>query len=422
MNLNDICWKKYLFYGISIILMVAALWWSFYQWRSQRMSTNWTGPFLSAAQHLQPGTGTFLIDQTDVKHFMQLDDVKREDAYEFRQSPIPQEFNYHPIGYAYFIKAATLIFPYMGDQLAIILLQCLVHVVLCLCVLLQNQLSFRFRILFLVLYALNPLVLRFVTFNLYYFWQIIPSFWLLFIGLKIKDRIGWAILLLALPFVFLARSTTAFVIVASLVAFVWYKSRVGGLVYSALFIGIVLWLYVPNQKNPWHTFYAGVGGFANPYGISLSDDDAYALYQKHTGVPLSSSVGGNFYDPAVQEKYTAITRQEYLAVLHNSPFLLLKNAVVYFFASFGPGYMNKAPDWINYFVSVIGLAFFLILLFHRKILILAYLILGVGSFVFYYPPIQAYMYGNFLLLVWGLIEVTLYYFPKRSSKLDSALI
>ena len=43
------------------------------------------------------------------------------------------------------------------------------------------------------------------------------------------------------------------------------------------------------------------------------------------------------------------------------------------------------------------------------------MILGIGGFVLYYPPIPAYMYGNYVLLVWGLIEIIESYLPSRSA-------
>jgi hypothetical protein len=409
--------QKSLLTTISAVLISLALVWSFYQWRDQRMSTNWTGSFLSGAEHLTPGERTFFINMDDIIRFKALDDASREDAFLFRQAATPQLYTYNPVGYSYLIKGARMLFPFAGHQLAIILLQCLIHLLLSLSVVSENRLALRVRIMFVVLYALNPIVLRFVTFNFYYFWQVIPSFWLLFLILKINNKVAWGIVMLTLPLVLLARPTTLFVVVACLVGFFCFKSRIWGVLYGVAFASLVAWLYVPNQKNPWHTLYAGVGGFSNPYGISLSDEDVYALYQKHTGEPLNASMGGNFHDPAVMEKFTAINRGEYLAILQESPLLLFKNAVVYFFGSFGPGYINKAPQWLNYLLSAAGLLFFMLLLYHRKYLILIYSTLGVAGFVFYYPPIQAYMYGNYLLLVWGLIEVTSPYLPRPKTLL-----
>ena len=409
--------KENLFILLSAILIAVALYVSFYQWREQRMSTNWMAPFLSAAQHLDPAQRAFLMDLDDIEKFKSLDDTALEDTYLFSSSGTTQAYTYYPIGYPYLIKAATLVFPFVGHQVAIILLQCLFHLLLCLGLLSHRTLSFRVRVLFLILYALNPIVLRVATLNFYYFWQVIPSFGLLYLLLHIKSKIGWLLTLLSLPFALLARSTTIFISAGFLGYLFWVRSRAGAIAYTILLAGVVSWLYVSNDKNPWHTLYAGVGGYANPDKIALSDESSYALYQKHTGIPLNPSIGGNFYDPVVQKKYTAITRQEYIAVLQEHPVLLAKNAVAYFFAAFSVGYVNKAPDWLNYLIALSGLVFFILLAYHKKYLLLAWMILGIGGFVFYYPPIPAYMYGNYVLLAWGLIEIIDTYLPARTAGL-----
>lgn len=407
--------KQTLFQLLSVLLMVVALYASFYYWRGQRMSSNWMGPFLSAAQHLHPGERTFLIDVADVQAFRSLGSVVQEDSYVFCSSATPVPLVYDPVGYAYLIRGATLLFPFVGHQLAIILFQSFLHVLLCFCLLSNRELSYRSRILFLVFYALNPLVLRLVTFNFYYFWQVIPSFGLLFVFLNVKSKVGWLLVLMSLPLVVLARSTTLFITAAFLVFLFRYRSRLGAIVYALFLAGLLAWLYVPNLKNPWHTMYAGAGGYSNPDHIILSDESSYALYQKHTGVPISASVGGNFYIPAVQEEYTAITRQEYLALWKKFPLLLVKNALAYFCAAFSVGYVNKAPEWLNYSIAASGLAFLSLLLYHRKYRLVLCMTLGIGAFIAYYPPIPAYMYGNYLLLAWGLIELADIYFPSRST-------
>lgn len=408
--------KQFLFVLLAVLFMGVALYGSFYFWRGQRMSTNWVGPFFSAAQHLKPGNRAFLIDLKDVDRFKSLDNVILEDAYVFSDSAPVQPFVYDPVGYAYLIKAATLLFPFVGHQLAIIFLQSLFHILLCLCFLSHRAFSYRIRLLFLVLYALNPIVLRLVTFNFYYFWQVIPSFGVLFLYTDIKNKLGWALVLLALPLVVLARSTTIFISAVFLIYLFWKRSRLGAIGYTVFLISIMGWLYVPNLKNPWHTMYAGIGGYDNPDHIALSDESSYALYQKHTGVPINPSTRGNFYIPAVQERYTAITRQEYLSVWREHPLLLVKNAAAYFFAAFSVGYVNQAPQWLNYMIAASGLVLFLLLLYQKKYRLLFWMLMGIVGFVAYYPPIPSYMYGNYLLLAWGVIELVEAYWPAGSIK------
>ncbi|TDB63475.1 hypothetical protein [Arundinibacter roseus] len=412
--------RNVLMYVVAIFLLAGAIYASFFFWRSQRMSTNWMGPFLSAAQHLQPGERTFLIDLEDVLRFKSLDNVVQEDAYHFAQSTNTQPYIYDPIGYPYLIKAATLLFPWAGNQLAIILLQCLVHSLLCICVFTAPGLPMGFRMLFFGFYALNPLILRFVIFNHYYFWQAIPSFWLLFGALGIRAKFGWAVLFLTLPLVLLARPTTLFICLFCLLVLYRFGPKARALGYTIFFITTVTFLYVPNQKNPWHTMYVGIGGYSNPTGIKLSDESGYALFEENTGKLLNASTGGNYFEPKVQNTYHMLTRQAYLSAWKQHPFLLIKNSVVYFFGAFSLGYINKAPDWLNYFLAATGFLYFVFLLYKRKYWLLAASTITVIGFAPYYPPIQAYMYGNYLLLIWALIEVILPFFPKSWSDTNPA--
>jgi hypothetical protein len=393
-----------LFAGL-FILFALYLSYSYGVQTGSRQSANWMGPFLSGAQHLKWG-GEFLIDLQDSHQFKDLDNVVSEDWYRFKQNTSPQKHISDPIGYVYLIKLATLLFPWSGHQLAIILLQSLMHLILCLVVLREQTLSVRSRLLFFILYALNPLVLRFVTFNHYYFWQVLPSFFLLFFWLRVNSRIGYALVSALLPFVLLLRPTTLLAVLACFGSLLYLRhSRKYGLLYSLLSAGLLVWLFTPNQKNPWHSMYAGIGAYANPYDIKLSDNSAYELYQKRTGRVLNAEIGGNFFDPQVQGQYQEITRGAYLDVLQNSPLLLIKNALVNYLQAFSIGYLNKAPDWFNYLIALSGAGFMSLLLYYRKYRLVGFMTLTVIGFVPYYPPIQAYMYGNYLLLVWGLIEV-----------------
>jgi hypothetical protein len=399
--------RKYIYPLLGALLIVFALYFSYTVGvqTGSRQSSNWMAPFLSGAQHLK-WSGEFLIDLQDVRQFKNLDSATIEDWYRFRQSSSPQPHGSDPIGYVYLIKLAIRLFPWSGHQLAIILLQGLMHLLLCLVVVREQTLSVRFRVLFLILYALNPIVLRFVTFNHYYFWQALPSFFLLFFWLRVKSRLGWVLVGALLPFVLLLRPTTLPAILACFGSVLYLRqSRQLGLVYGLAFATLAIWLFTPNLKNPWHSMYAGIGAYANPYSIRLSDNSAYDLFQKHTGRVLNAEIGGNFFDPQVQQQYQQITRTTYLEVLRESPLLLIKNAIINYFQSFSIGYLNKAPDWLNYLIALSGAGFFGVLLYLRKYRLVGFMTLTVIGFVPYYPPIPAYMYGNYLLLVCGLIEV-----------------
>ncbi|CAG5008015.1 hypothetical protein DYBT9275_04176 [Dyadobacter sp. CECT 9275] len=384
------------------LVILTALVISFFVLRNQRMKSVWTAPYFSAAENLSFG-GDFLMDQNDIIAFDLLDNRTKEDHYVFKKSDHLTHYNYNPIGYAYLIYLARIIFPFAGHQLAIILFQGLTFVILAILILSELETS-RKRYLFLFLFALNPLIIRFVVFNLYYFWQILVSGLILLIYYNFRPR-TYLLPLILLPFIIITRPTT--ITLLPLLFLVCYQklsfTKLAGI--TAYCLVIVLLCYKPTEKNIWHSAYAGIGAYPNPYNVHLSDNDAYALFDKKMGYKLSASLGGNYYDKATIQIYQRITRDEVLRLLRINPWLFIKNAVLNTFQSFGLGYLNRWPVWINYFSAFLGFVYALTLLLRKQYFIIAGIILGSISFTPYYPPIPAYMYGNYAFIIAGILLI-----------------
>ena len=130
----------------------------------------------------------------------------------------------------------------------------------------------------------------------------------------------------------------------------------------------------------------------------LVDYNGYRLMELKTGVKLDIEVGGNYYVDSIIDQYHAVTRSEYLRILRESPLLLIKNALVNVLASFSVGYANGMPYPVNYAIASSGILILGLLLILREYwMILAICATSIG-FAPYYPPIQAYMFGSFMLL------------------------
>lgn len=56
-----------------------------------------------------------------------------------------------------------------------------------------------------------------------------------------------------------------------------------------------------------------------------------------------------------------------------------------------------------------GFIFFILLITSKQYLILISIALYAGSFCLYYPPIQAYLFGAYVLLVAGLYNILIHY-------------
>lgn len=375
------------------------------------MSAVWYGPYLSAAVNLKWG-GPFLYSLEETKAFRELSHDERL-QYRFHVTDPVQTYNHNPIGYAYFIALAKKVFFWLPDVPAVQAMQALLHVLLCLGVTTALP-SIGKRTGFLLLYALNPLVLYYVTFPFYYFLQAIPSFAL--VALLVRGKNGYrgldrsAVILFVLlgailGLVVLTRPTTIFAAVASLVLVIrrvrplpWVAAAI------AAFLLVTITGHSPSQKNVWHTAYIGIGAYSNTYMKGLSDDNGYHLYESVTGDPLVASLGGNYYDPDTMERYIQITRAEYLRILRADSWLLLRNAVTNTAQGFSIGYLVDAPLPVNYAIAISGFLVALFLVIGQQFIIVFLVLLTIGGFSPIYPPIPAYMYGAYLLLVIGALD------------------
>jgi hypothetical protein len=150
--------------------------------------------------------------------------------------------------------------------------------------------------------------------------------------------------------------------------------------------------------------YIGVGAYPNPYGIQLSDDSGYQLYEMRFGETLSASLGGNLYLPEVYKTYRVLTKEVVLKQVQERPLLYLRNAVTNFAAAFSSGYINRAPSYVNYLSALLGVLLLWLLLRRDRYIVLAIALIS-ATYCLYYPPIPAYMYGNYLLLVAGIASM-----------------
>lgn len=407
-------------YVILIVLLAVAeiLVYSYGLDHLKRQKTTWMGPYLSAAANLD-WPPAFQIDEKQLAEFNKLDDSRLEDSFKFSKSITTTHYSYNDIGYVYLIWFAKRLFPFVGDQSAIIILQGLIHLLLCSFLATSKLLPAKWRVGFFLLYALNPFILRFVVFNHYYFWQSVPSILLIYLCVIKKDIEKSSILpivfmIFLVPWSILARPSALLIL---LVLFYFIYQKIGKFVFiiSGIYFISILWLLgVPSQKNIWHTAYIGVGAYQNPYHVQLSDDEGSRLFKKITGEEISTSAGGNIYSKEVFDRYKLLTKESTLIQLRDTPFLYIKNAIVNTMLAFGTGYFTGAGDILNYILSIIGLS--VLILFYKYKLWSHILAIGCMSLVFtlYYPPVPAYTFGNYALIVSGILTI-LYTKPTPST-------
>jgi hypothetical protein len=376
------------------------------------MSPNWIAPYYSAAANLKFNSD-FLVCAKDVIQYKNLDNIEKEHKYAFSKCNVEDLsfYNHNPIGFVYVIKLANIAFPFLGSQDSLILLQYIVFLLLSFFVFKNSKIDSTFKYFYLFLIALNPFILKYVIFNFYYFWQFVPIFIILLYLLKIK--INYALLMFLIfisGFVFSFRPTVLLTIIFLLYLLFVNEGKLKLLSLLVVFVMPLLFTQKSNEKNFYHTSYVGLGAYDNPWDIKLSDDDGYRLYFNKTGEKLNASFGGNYFEKETILKYKEISKIEYLSHLQEEPILLIRNAVLNTLQGFSLGYNN------NFFLiivsSVLGFFHLLLLLLKKQWMIIFSIIASIGTIVPYYPPIPAYIFGNYLLIVFSLYKLFLIYNKK----------
>jgi hypothetical protein len=386
--------SNWILYAFLLVAFVGGVFINYGRSGKEGFSNNYLGPYLSAAAYYKPGQ-LFLIDTAEVNRFRNIDEIQSELAFRFKEKGT-YYYNHNPVGYIYFIQAGKLLFGrFFGDAQSVVWLQLLAHLILC--TLLWKRLSHSAqKWLFGIFYLINPLVLYFVTFNFYYFWQVLPCFGVLFLWMDKKPSWESIILLLLSPIILATRPTLFFVLVLFFGLLGYYSRWYWGLLAATGCFLLFSWIYAPNKKNPWHTAYIGLGAYPNRLSISVSDEAGYALYEKTTGERLEVSVGGNYYDNNVIDRYKEITKEATMNYAKTEPLAIIRNGLLNFLQSFSLGYFVNKPMILYLLVACSGLVLIILSLWRRHYLLLALIFTYVIAFVPYFPPIPAYLFGAYL--------------------------
>lgn len=391
-----------------VVLPVFACWLFHTQ---DHQAAHWRGAYFSMAANLT-SDGRFLVDTTEINLFDQLP-ADQQATYRFHRSLThqPTEYVFMQIGYGYICALARRVWPWGGDGQAVTMLQVAVHTGLCVWLLWLLPAGWR-RWAFLLGYACNPFIIRYVTYDFYYFWQVIPSF--LLVGTYLNGRMPWQNglwlgLLIGLLFVVRPAMMGTFVALGSLWA---YQRQVRLLtVTTVLAVGVAAFLYRPVLSAPWRPVYVGVAAYQNPYMNTLSDRAIYDLYMTKTGRPYR--YGGS--DRAQEERLTRVLQEEVKTLWQQAPLLFVGHALLNTLLAFSTGYVTGGGDGLNYLLAFVGLLVLGWLMWQRRYAHVLAVLATVATFSPYYPPIPAYVYGAYLLLVMAFVA------PDRKKPVASSL-
>lgn len=389
--MHNIIKNKYYILAFVLLLVSAQ-----FMKRNQAQAPSWTAPYFSGATNLLD-SGSWNINNDEIIKFSKL---TREQQFTYKFKELSDtKYLYNAPGLLYVIIVAKKIFFKSSDYNSLIYFQQFIHIILTLSILYLIRTK-RSKILFFILYGVNPLILYFVNFPFYYFWQAIPSGILL--GYFILNRkISYKLLLLApvLSICFLIRPTSLGVIGLFYFFSFFKKENISLIIFSLLiFIATYLSLQIKTVHSPWHTLYIGKNAYSST--MKLSDGVGFDVFNQtfKTNFNYSQKVLAN--DTKFLNKYTGLMKKKYIEVALNEPLLLVKNLVLNIISSYGISY--KTGNQILIYTNVIiGSLVILSLIYFRQ----WFLILFIGSinitFTPYYPPIAAYMFGAFIVITYA---------------------
>jgi hypothetical protein len=382
---------------------------------NQTMTSNWVAPYLSAAVNFDWSQFVLNVNMEEVKHFNQLSQSEYWE-YEFNATNDPIQYDYLAKGLMMLVILAKKIFFFLGDLEALQYLQYFAHISLSIFVLTLFEKRYQ-KILFFILYAINPLVLWVVNYPFYYFWQVIPS--LIFVYWYLKKDIKFPLMIFfsaIFAFIYITRPTVLLLVVLFYALFAFKNNFKYALIGFLVFFSLIS--ITPKLSiGPWHTMYVGIGAYENIYGIELSDKEGYKYYKEQTGKLVNS---GNIMQEEVKKDYYKILKGRYLSIVEKDPLMIIKHGVLNTVQAYGIGYSHslnqKFGNKIIYLSVLIGLIVMGLLIYTKQYILFLAIGLASGGFTLYYPPILTYMFGNFILLVVGVIGVVDYFIKQKNLK------
>lgn len=373
-------------------------------------SITWTFPYFSGAANFE-NLFDWKISPSDYENVIRTTGSSGDENsyyyYKHQRTEDLVENTVNNYGYLLIVLLSKKLFPFLGDLQGVVWFQLIFHTITSLFIvsLVFERLVLRYGVI--LLYAANPLVIYFTTFPFYYFWLCVPSIIFSVVMIKPNWNLWW--IYAALPFLLLSlyiRPTTLFLCGwIFLTIFLLTKARNKLLIFLpsiVIFTVVIYFLFGSSSGSPWHTMYVGIGGYQNNVGVvDLADGRGYEYYYEKTGKRIDTNpISGNWNNLETRNEYMLILKNRYLEILNEEPYLLLKNALLNLLKVFSIGYIDDRPqlNWVTTTIGAIVLAF---LIYCHQFLWITAIFASAISFAWYFPPIPAYNFAAYLLLVMG---------------------
>ena len=381
--------------------------------KSKIMTPEITVPYFSgAALSADHQNWIFNLNEVDtIKKLNFIENVqeKRKAIDNYRFSSIADSTHQYQLnqpGLIYAIRLAKTIFFFQGDIGALKSFQLLIHCCFCFLTMLSFKTTLK-RLLFFLLYFINPAILYLTIFPFYYFWQVIGSYLIVLILLNPKKQTFFILLLssLLLACIYHIRISTLPLSIFILIFGFYHIAPLRRVIALGVFI-VTVYIMQPGYlaKHPGHVMYSSLGAYPGSPVRGFSDNISFADYSKATGKNYSYESTPSMYDSEVIMGEAKWGMEKFTEFAKENPFIILRNATLNIFESFSFGYMTSSV-WLTYLSAFTGFIFFVVLFGRKKYSLIVLILASSCSYILYLAPVPIYLYGTFLISVYALLEI-----------------
>jgi hypothetical protein len=377
------------------------------------MGVNWTFPYFSGAANINSlfkweiSPSDFDAVRSVVGAGYNLDEYKYYKHKTTDDAIINTVNNY---GYVLIVWLSMQLFPYLGDIQGVLLLQIIVHFIASLFIILHLIRDHFNKVIFILIYAANPLIMHFVTYPFYYSWMFVPS--LLFAIAVLRKE--WLIYLLAIAapvllFSILIRPTTLFISILFFIFAFFISNRASVKFLTLIMFGVfsfgVFFISKNSTGSPWHTIYIGVGAYENNLGVpDLGDNRGYEYFYQKTGIKINTdAIYGNYNDEKIHKTYMNSLKNRYFEIITEDPIQLIKNAIQNGVKVFSIGYLDRYPS-LSWLINIQAIMLIAFLIYAKQYIWIFAVVSSAFGFFLYFPPVPSYNFGAYLLLVFGFLS------------------
>lgn len=297
-------------------------------------------------------------------------------------------------GFVIYIKICRFFFGWLGDLNSLIITNFLIHIIIFNFVYFSINDRYE-KLFFIMLFGMNPLLLKLATFPYYYY----PVSLISGVVFFIKDKKNSLIIpgLIVSIILSLIRITILPLLIFAILRIKKIKINI---IFIPLIISIYLYLnkFTYGYYDPYYTAITGIGAYSNHYGFYLSDQ--YTLNFLNN----LKSDGGYIYNGIYYYSDMAVLKEYFFNLLKLDIFLYINTVIKNFFILFGFGY-NVESSIYNKIALLMGFFHVVYLLYYKEYEIFFLIVASALGVIIFFPPIPAYIAPSYVFLSYSFAKI-----------------